>query len=264
MDFQIIDITPQMAAEFLSKNTFNRNVSSVAVRKYAADMKNGKWRLNHQGIAFDENGVLVDGQHRLLAIIQAAKTIRMPVVRGSDRVGIDELRVRSTADVIKFGGLSDWITNKDIQVAKAMVAISSGGRTTSLSTSEIVVFANAHRSAIEATNKLFATNTRGISLAVVKGAFCIAICCNGISESDAESFVGCLYTGIGHEERCATVQRLRQFLLFDAKSYGGQEAQRNIAAMTMQAIKNFSENRNVTRLIRPKSMPFTLSWDFKS
>jgi hypothetical protein len=42
-------------------------------------MTSGHWRQTHQGIAFDEKGKLIDGQHRLAAIMMANKTISMPV-----------------------------------------------------------------------------------------------------------------------------------------------------------------------------------------
>ena len=41
----------------------------------ARDMKAGHWRLTHQGIAFDPAGVLIDGQHRLWAIVESDTTL---------------------------------------------------------------------------------------------------------------------------------------------------------------------------------------------
>jgi len=36
-------------------------------RGFAEAMRRGEWMVTHQGIAFDTQGVLVDGQHRLAA-----------------------------------------------------------------------------------------------------------------------------------------------------------------------------------------------------
>jgi len=41
----------------------------------------GEWIVTHQGIAFDENGLLVDGQHRLLAIIDSGRAVDCMVTR---------------------------------------------------------------------------------------------------------------------------------------------------------------------------------------
>lgn len=51
----------------------NRPILSAVVNNYARDMLNGHWWLTHQGLGFDTNGKLKDGQHRLLALVMAAE-----------------------------------------------------------------------------------------------------------------------------------------------------------------------------------------------
>jgi hypothetical protein len=76
-------ITPKIATEILENhNPRNRNVSDSTVSAYATDMKNGRWTLTHQGLAFDENNDLIDGQHRLWAVIFSGKEIEFMVTRG--------------------------------------------------------------------------------------------------------------------------------------------------------------------------------------
>lgn len=82
MKTSTIRITPKMAREWLQTNRNNRHVNSNKVALYAADMRAGRWRLTHQSIAFDENGNLIDGQHRLLAIIKADCEVVMSVSTG--------------------------------------------------------------------------------------------------------------------------------------------------------------------------------------
>lgn len=86
MKTQTIQVTPKKAAEWLQNcNTHNRNINKSRVTQYAADMKAGSWMLSHQGIAFDEDGVLCDGQHRLAAIVLADVTLPMLVTTGLPR-----------------------------------------------------------------------------------------------------------------------------------------------------------------------------------
>lgn len=76
-------ITPKMAKEYLKFNTNNyRKLSRATVLKYAEDMKNGLWKLNGEAIEFDEDGTLVNGQHRLAAIVYSNMTVEVLVVRG--------------------------------------------------------------------------------------------------------------------------------------------------------------------------------------
>lgn len=66
-----VTITPEMASEILSKNTGNRNIRQQYVESIAALMKNHKWKLSPQGITIGESGNLLDGQHRLSAVVLA-------------------------------------------------------------------------------------------------------------------------------------------------------------------------------------------------
>jgi hypothetical protein len=47
-------------------------------------MENGRFKLNGESIVIDDNGNVIDGQHRLLAVVQSGATIRSVVVRGVD------------------------------------------------------------------------------------------------------------------------------------------------------------------------------------
>lgn len=81
MKTEIVLVTPAVAAEMLKFNTKNRKVRTDHVRRIAEDMKKGRWIDNGDTIAFDENGNLIDGQHRLNAVIMSGITVRMIVVR---------------------------------------------------------------------------------------------------------------------------------------------------------------------------------------
>ncbi len=95
-------IDPDTAMTWLRRNKINRRVSNTAVARYASDMTAGFWPYTHQGIAFDRHGYLLDGQHRLHAIVQSGCTIAMQVTVNMDptaRKAIDQGKSRSTADV---------------------------------------------------------------------------------------------------------------------------------------------------------------------
>jgi hypothetical protein len=79
---EIETITPALAKVYLETNTHNRKTREVRVQQYASAMRSGHWGLSHQGIAIDQDGVLKDGQHRLLAVIMAGKSVPMMVTKG--------------------------------------------------------------------------------------------------------------------------------------------------------------------------------------
>lgn len=64
-------VTPDMAAEWLAAgNVDNRAIRQTVVRRYADMMRGGEWHATHQGVAFSDRR-LIDGQHRLSAIVQS-------------------------------------------------------------------------------------------------------------------------------------------------------------------------------------------------
>lgn len=100
-------ITPKTAELYLETMNGNRPVRASRVDTLADQMKRGLWRVTHQGIAFDEGGALVDGQHRLWAIIISNCAVKMNVTRGllaDDVLAIDTGAVRSYADTAAFSG----------------------------------------------------------------------------------------------------------------------------------------------------------------
>lgn len=60
-----------------------RRLSKVTVDAYAADMRNGRWRETAEPITFDVNGALIQGRHRLAAVVQSGARIRFLIVRGA-------------------------------------------------------------------------------------------------------------------------------------------------------------------------------------
>lgn len=105
MHISVEEITPEMAERYLAANHYkNRPISKSVVRRYVDDMVNGRFQTTHQGIAFNQSGALVDGQHRLTAIMQSGVPVTMVVARGvqtDDVMGlhVDIGKARSAADI---------------------------------------------------------------------------------------------------------------------------------------------------------------------
>lgn len=109
---QWMDIDPGTAAHWMQNNFVNRPISDYTINAYARDMSNGVWVATHQGVAFNDRDHLIDGQHRLSAIIKSGVTVRMMVtfglpsqIAGSEMTTMDAVdrgRTRSVADQLKI------------------------------------------------------------------------------------------------------------------------------------------------------------------
>ena len=99
-------ITPEMAEDLLTKNIYNRPINRVKVERMINDIKASKFEMTHQPIALDENGVLVDGQHRLTAIVESGIAVEMFVAYNAPRsTKIDIGLARDTRTSLYMAGI---------------------------------------------------------------------------------------------------------------------------------------------------------------
>jgi hypothetical protein len=76
-------VTPYLASKLLEKNIDNRRISQAVVNSYADEMSNGNWREDtFEFIKISKDGFLLDGQHRLLAVIKSQKSINFQLAYG--------------------------------------------------------------------------------------------------------------------------------------------------------------------------------------
>jgi hypothetical protein len=77
-------ITPSMAQDILSHNDNNRPLNPRTLSRYIDEMKEGRWMFNGDTISIDRDGNLLNGQHRLTAVVQSGVTIDGLIVEGLD------------------------------------------------------------------------------------------------------------------------------------------------------------------------------------
>lgn len=167
-----VDVTPVMAKAWLENNFRNRPLSEDVVMAYARDMANGQWVPTHQGIAFNDEDDLIDGQHRLHAIVRSGVTVRMMVTFGlKSRIAgkemttmdaVDRGRTRSVADQLKIQhGMKDG--SAIAQVCVSLGALCYGERTRRLSDASSPPAAGSHRKAEETSGRERASLEPGIT-----------------------------------------------------------------------------------------------------
>lgn len=204
-------ITPAMAEKYLALNVeHNRVVRDLKVQRYADAMTEGHWLPTSSTIKFDRNGHLIDGQHRLMAIIKSGKTVRMAVARNESPASIhviDTNTPRNGGDSLVFAGLAN--KGRAFQVAgianalngwhnglftNAMSALGQGERMTN---DEMVVFVREHQAIIEEAMhvadqvyRMVPLNKSGVALSY--------IVLKNVDADAAEEFFSRLMNGVLH------------------------------------------------------------------
>lgn len=103
-------VTPDLAAKYLSRNGLNRPLTAPTVDFYADQMKKNLWRATGQGISIDVNNNLLDGQHRLAAIVKSRVAVLMLIIYEVDPETFDVYdsgKTRTKTDVFFIKGIPE-------------------------------------------------------------------------------------------------------------------------------------------------------------
>lgn len=114
--FMVLIIGPEEAEELLKSNDHNRPLADGVIAQYARDMKDGAWSLNGEALIFSPAGRLLNGQHRLHAVIRSGSVIEVAAIYGIHEEAFD------TMDAGKKRGVSDLLGMRQV---KHSVAIAS-------------------------------------------------------------------------------------------------------------------------------------------
>lgn len=110
---EFVAVTPELAEEWLLLNRHNRPLRQMTTEQYAGDMTAGSWRDTAEAIKFDVEGNLLDGQHRLAAVVFSGRTITFLVARGLQPLAQDVLDTgirRTAADALTLAKIAHGST----------------------------------------------------------------------------------------------------------------------------------------------------------
>lgn len=250
-------VTPKMAAAWLKFNTNNRKIAPLHESSLRRDLRNNRFLVTHQGIAFDWNGVLVDGQHRLEMIVAERKPVYLLVVRGVDpetREVIDCGKVRSLADSLSISDGDEAPDKNELAVLKRLLC--GMGKVPRLTVFEAKAAWKMHCSVIQ-----FACQAMPKSRALngIVNASVLAPVARAAYTSDLDrlrSFCTMLSLGIFHGDGYQIVILLRNYLLQKRGSSSVEQQERY--AKTERALVAFLNRENIGRLVAVKDEQFPI------
>jgi hypothetical protein len=246
---EVIEVTPEMAFKWLEGNTHNRPVIQAHVERLAREIRAGRWHPTHQGIAFDTNGLLIDGQHRLWAIVEAKIPVSIRVFYNEppeNVIVLDCGQRRSNLDVLNIVGEVGKITNKHLATLRAMLAgrYSAPQRMTPSEEGELY---QKYREAIDFSVEHFASSSyKGITTATVRSV--IARAYYSCDHGKLARFCEILRTGLASEEADSPVTLLFQYLIRTNESGNGEGVRRMRYSKVEWGLDAFMKGKNPQRL----------------
>lgn len=99
----LVDVTPEVAENWLTHNTRNRPIWDPTSDRYARDMINDRWPFTGDPVRFSDQDEMLDGQHRCKAVEDSGTKQQMLVVSGlptSTQAHMDDGRKRNAGQTL--------------------------------------------------------------------------------------------------------------------------------------------------------------------
>lgn len=126
MKAKIVLLTPELAKELLNGNIQNRSVKNTFKAFYTKQMKDGTWKENGEPIIVDKTGVIKDGQHRLLSVVESGFSYNCPLIYDVEPDVMDTIdtgKNRSLSDVLELKGFPE--PQKTAAIIKGVLSFSN-------------------------------------------------------------------------------------------------------------------------------------------
>lgn len=272
-------VTPAVAERWLRVNGRNRPVRKDVVKAYARDMLNKVWAPTHQGVAFNDQNQLIDGQHRLHAIVLSGVTVRMMVtfglpskIEGKEMTTMDAVDRGATRSVADQLTIQHGMNNGSItaSICAALASLCYGERTRRLSVGQTLEvfreFEPAVLYVIEHRTKQTGLRTTGV---LAGFAFAMMSEWSGpvkerskaapntrLKGEDGSTWSGPtkvgemmakMNSGEGLEKKSA-IRKLREFLTSDEAKLFTRSLDRGLAELVLQAIWMESKGKPAEKL----------------
>lgn len=145
-------VTPSTAEAWLAEGARNRRLRPGRVEAYAADMVSGRWYFEASPIKFDHEGALIDGQHRLSALVVADRNIMFLVVCGLAERTMDVVDTGAKRTGGDMFGLHEREHANELAALTRLVLHWRGGQITTTASVLKVAVSNALLAATEAAD----------------------------------------------------------------------------------------------------------------
>lgn len=99
-----VDMTPALATVLLTNNEGNRPIRQSKLNQYVSDINADRWDFNGETIIISKEGLVNNGQHRSLAVVETGKAIPVLFVFGVER------KTRRTVDTGANRGAHDHLS----------------------------------------------------------------------------------------------------------------------------------------------------------
>jgi hypothetical protein len=104
---EVVTLTPVLASLLLERNSANRPISKTGKSEIKQDIANGRFIFNGESIIVSDTGILNDGQHRCINVLETGVSIQTVIVFGpkeETRFSVDSGRSKTVSNYLAMKG----------------------------------------------------------------------------------------------------------------------------------------------------------------
>ena len=247
-------INPAEAEAILAtKNNINvRKIRKQVVQKYARQMMSGKWHNSWDCIAFDKDGNLLNGQHRLMACVLSQEPITVFTVLDAEEITGDTGLKRNVVETLRGQGVempSVFSTNIGVAVIRDIAKVYFG--VNNATADEAYEFAQypAMQNCADVINIL-----NGAPAGVRKASVMSAIIGGYLVTKDKRVLTFCdvLSTGVSNDGAAGGVIAIRDWLMKNNVRHIGRNDGDviEIRAMVQASLRGYLNGVTVKRVVK--------------
>lgn len=242
-------ITPAQAASWLELNVRNRIMDFKVWGQYAEDMRNGRWMYNFQPIIFSSDNTLIDGQHRLKAVVASGVPIYADVVFDAPpdiMATVDIGFVRTVAHSASLAGVTNATQSSAIARMLLLLDANDGvyvNSSCAVTKPVVLRFVMDHAEELSEVCRIVEPAGKLASRSILGAAY---IKFKRVNPEMAKRFFALLTTGVGISED-SPVYLLRERMITNRTQRAKVNSQ-HILALTVKAWNLFVSGKTVKRL----------------
>lgn len=260
--YWIEPVGPDRARELLGHNEQNRYLRPTVVAGFAEAMRRGEWRVQGEPVKLtgtrEKPGRLLDGQHRLHALIAADVTVEMDFRGGlpaDSFLTLDQGVVRNVADALRQLGYTQattlGATARHLRTFRKIGRMGNSGRVVKATPTELVELVQSTPGLGESIRAGRAVRDGGVRIpqSLVAALHYLA---SEIAPDDARAFFHALATGEQLRAEDPVFALRRQLTARSTR----RPSDEYLAAVTVKAFNYYREGRRVQALIWRPSEDF--------
>jgi hypothetical protein len=191
-----VEVTPDMASAIIENlNENNRPISGNLVDKYKIDMDNGTWGIGESNICISNTYRLLNGQHRLAAVILHGAPIGFMFTFGltnAEFMNMDAGKKRTTAQKLVIGGVTKTNATQISAVANYLLEYTHGGLggySVSPTADEVYKCAQKWVAQFQQSISWVKANLKRYKIATADAAFAHFCIMNGKLKNEGKNFI---------------------------------------------------------------------------